>query len=528
MGLPGYFSFLVKNHPEIIKKLLKNAFKCNNLFLDSNSIVYDAVHGTDFSNITGSASSVIIGKVIAKIEEYILLIHPDDTIYIGFDGVCPVAKLEQQRDRRYKSWYTAEIMKTIGTELGLKEKWDTTNITPGTVFMKELGDRITQHFKNPLAYGVAKLIVSTSDEYQEAEHKIFKYIRENPGSKTTKTVVYGLDGDLVMLGINHLPISPNIYLFRETPHFIQSIDSSLEPNATYLMDIPELAKKILLNMNNDEKNDSQNRIYDYIFLCFFFGNDFMKKFPALNIRTGGVDKLLNAYKATLGGTKDIMTDGKTIYWKNVRKVVQFLAEKEEQYIQDEIKLRTRTEKKHYPMDTPEQVYTKFDALPTYERETEKFINPFKAGWEARYYKVLFHVDIDEERKKQICTNYLESLEWTMKYYTEGCPDWRWRYKYHYPPLLRDLLEHMPYFETTFVKKIPDNPVSQLVQLCYVLPRASLRLLPERLHDKLIKDHADWYGTEYDFIWAFCKYFWESHVLLPELDIKAIEGIVSKI
>ena len=100
----------------------------------------------------------------------------------------------------------------------------------------------------------------------------------------------------------------------------------------------------------------------------------MKKFPALNIRTGGVEKLLNAYKATLGGTRDVMTDGKTIFWKNVRKVVAFLAEREEQYIQDEMKLRTRNEKRNYPMKTPEQIYTKFDAIPNYEREMEKFIN----------------------------------------------------------------------------------------------------------------------------------------------------------
>ena len=113
----------------------------------------------------------------------------------------------------------------------------------------------------------------------------------------------------------------------------------------------------------------------------------------------------------------------------------------------------------------------------------------------------------------------------MKYYTERCPDWRWRYKYHYPPLLSDLMEHMPYFETSFIKDKPDNPVSQLVQLCYVLPRASLRLLPEALYNKLLAEHDAWYGTEYDFMWAFCKYFWESHVLLPEIEIEELERLV---
>ena len=56
---------------------------------------------------------------------------------------------------------------------------------------------------------------------------------------------------------------------------------------------------------------------------------------------------------------------------------------------------------------------------------------------SRYYKELFDIDIDDESETtEICLNYLEGLEWNFKYYIEGCPDWRWCYKYKYPPLLR--------------------------------------------------------------------------------------------
>jgi 5'-3' exonuclease len=237
--------------------------------------------------------------------------------------------------------------------------------------------------------------------------------------------------------------------------------------------------------------------------------------------------MINAYKATIGGTKEVLTDGKIIYWRNVRKVITFLAEKEEQYICDEMKLRDKREKRHVPEETPEQIFAKFENIPTQDRELEKYIQPNKPNWKHRYYNVLFMVDINEERKKQLCVNYLEGLEWTLKYYTSGCADWRWYYKYNYPPLLTDLIQYVPYFETEFILWKTPNPVSPLVQLSYVLPRASLSLLPDKIYKILSQDYDHWYPADSEFLWVFCKYFWESHVQLPEIDIGELELIVEK-
>ena len=531
MGIPSYFSNLIKQYPHIIKKLIKNDIKVNNFFLDSNSIVYDCVRSINFEeNLNETTYQKIIKNVIGKLEEYIAIVNPTNLIMISLDGTPPVAKLDQQRQRRYKSWYTAKM---LTTETGGKVKqpvaFDTVEITTGTRFMSELNSKLIAHFNNPKRYGVNKIIVSTSDEAGEGESKIYEYIRSGKEVLPDSTcLVYGLDADLIMLSINNLPVCPNIYLFRETPEFIKSIDSSLEPNANYVMDIPTLADTIMSYMNNDDnktnaKTDAKlDRVYDYIFICFFPGNDFLPHFPAINIRTGGIDKMLNAYKATIGGTKEVLTDGKTIYWKNVRKMVAFLAEREEEYILAETNLRNKHQHIHYPTDTPEQRFAKFNALPTYEREVELYIKPNKSHWQHRYYSALCNLDKDELREKQICTNYLEGLEWTLKYYTTGCPDWRWCYNYNYPPLLSDLIKYIPYFDTTYIKTANTKPVSQLVQLCYVLPKHSLHLLPANVYKRLLEAHPEWYGENYNIIWAYCKYFWESHAQLPEIDIHELE------
>jgi len=527
MGIPTYFSYIVKNHCNIIKLYDTNTMQINNFYLDCNSIIYDCVRNIDFSKLIDTDITTIIKSVCCKIEEYIRILKPDNILFIAFDGVAPVAKLEQQRSRRYKSLYQNNISKGIFKD-SKPDAWNTTAITPGTLFMNRLNSDIKKVFNNPSNYGVKQIILSTSDKYGEGEHKIFEYIRNFPEYNSTQnSIVYGLDADLIMLAINHLPIAKHIFLYRETPDYIKSIQVDLEPNQSYIIDIPELANIITLDMNNQTFKDNYlNRVYDYIFLCFFLGNDFLPHFPAVNISTGGIDKLLTAYKTTIGSTNEILTDGKTIYWKNVRKLVEFIALNEEEYLKRETKLRDKRSKNILPNETPEEQYKKFDAIPIYEREVEKYINPFKIGWQERYYKALFNIDIDDIRRSQICTNYLEGLEWTMKYYTVGCPDWRWCYKYHYPPLFVDLVKHIPYFEKDYIIYTPARPVNELVQLSYVLPKQSLHLLPTYLYDALLKERNNWYKMDCKFIWAYCRYFWESHVDLPYININELEDFVN--
>ena len=242
MGIPSYFSYIVKNHIKIIKRLTELK-SINNFYLDSNSIIYDCLRdiSNNYDGNNNKFENLLIKSVIKKLDMYIKFINPIDKTMIAFDGVAPVAKLEQQRTRRYKSYLMEEIKKSIQPKESYQKVWDKTAITPGTKFMHKLGKRITNYYsKNP------NVIVSTSTEPGEGEHKIFQYIRDHHEyHKNRITLIYGLDADLIMLCLNHMPISKHIYLYRETPEFIKSINTDLEPNQPYFMDILELANAII-------------------------------------------------------------------------------------------------------------------------------------------------------------------------------------------------------------------------------------------------------------------------------------------
>ena len=515
MGIPSYFVHIVKNHNNIIKKFQSADIIIHNLYIDSNSIIYDGIQNIEYKKDDIDYERKLINWICEKISYYIKLICPTQKVFIAFDGVAPVAKLEQQRNRRYKSWYINDYISTRVEEI--KDKWDSTAATPGTKFMDKLYNGICGYFdrtKSP------KIMISGSNDYGEGEHKIYKYIRDNASyHNDTNTIVYGLDADLIMLTLIHTKISPNLYLFRETPHFISSIDSNLIPEEHYVLDIYELGEK--LNEQMSTKNDC---VLDYIFICFMLGNDFLPHFPALNIRTSGINILLETYTNLFGKNGNSLIHNNKIQWKNLRKFVEELSKSEEEFGVNEMKLKDKHEK-NIARRQFKNVEEELTACPIYDRKVEKYINIGETGWQERYYKELFGIEINDARRKQISINYLEGLEWNFKYYTEGCPDWKWKYNYKYPPLLEDLYKFIPCFDTEFVDKKVDDPVRPLVQLSYVLPRNSLHLLPSSIYEKLIIHHSEWYRLDYDILWAYCKYFWESHIVLPHIDLDVLDKLV---
>ena len=509
MGIPSYFSQVIKNYPSIVRNLKhhkQSKTQFHNLYMDCNSIIYDVVR-----TVNTKDTSQLIQQVISNIEAYIIKINPSNTVIIAFDGVAPFAKMNQQKTRRYKSAFMAKVERAGPSE------WSTSNITPGTKFMDELSLQMGKAFANTeRKYNVKKMIVTGSNETGEGEHKIFKHIRDNP-DLTQNAMIYGLDSDLIMLAIFHRHLFNNGFIFREAPEFMKSsikVDDSDEP---YVLDMGLLGDSIMKDMNC--RFPDRRRIYDYVFMCFLLGNDFLPHFPALNIRTHGISSLMDTYVEHIGKFPDrfFIDDGK-IQWRYFGIFIRELAKNEHVFLLNEYTLRDKHDKRVWKTETEADRANALLNVPIIYRSEEKYICPNEKQWEDRYYKALLHM---ERKPKAICTNYLEGLEWVFKYYSSDCPDWRWTYEYHYPPLLTDLQHYVPDFHTTFISK-SRPPFTPNVQLAYVLPLAQFDLLPEKTRAFLLSRYGEHYSEKVDFQWAFCRYFWEAHVCFKPISADDID------
>lgn len=514
MGIPYYFSYIIQNHTNIISKI-KNKKTIDYLFLDSNSIVYDSLNMKNFKN-TQDFEIDLINSVIKKIENIVKLINPTKYVFITFDGVPPIAKLSQQKTRRYKTHYQNKLFNK-------NSPWDTCSITPGTQFMNNLNSKLYNYFTDKNKY-----ILSLSDIPGEGEHKIFKHIRDNKDTLKNKNIlIYGMDADLFMLSLSHLKYVENTFLYRETPNFIKQLNCNLDPEENYIIDIKLLAKNICFELT--EKSDlNLDIIEDYTFICFLLGNDFLPHFPALNIRINGFDILFELYKTEFLN-KSLTENGK-IKWSNFKKFITKLAENEKKFIENIYRIKSKQEKKYYPESNDDERENKFNNTPTWERNIEKFINIDEDYWEYRYYYSLFDTCIDKNPDiiKNISHNYLQTLEWTYYYYNGDCINWKHTYNYHYPPLLCDLVKYIPYFDSELVLDKNTDKLDTNTLLAYVLPKQSLDLLNPKVKRYMLLNYSEFYKEDYEFVYAFCKYFWEGHVKFNEFNIDKLTKEITKL
>ena len=278
MGIPFYFHKVVRQFNPLSPcplRLTNIDYFC----LDFNSVIHNcanevvsALNTKDDVNYT-----TIINSIITQLVSLINIV-PAKVILVAIDGLCPMAKIVQQRKRRFMN----------APDPSSPKKWDSNIVTPGTQFMKDLDEALTTFCdKNK---GVFNIIFSPSSEEGEGEQKIFDFLRRQQCSNETKKecVIYGLDADLIMLSL--IEKRHNITLLRERPFFNNFIPRKTE-SAYILFNIAKLRQSI-------------NNLYDitdeeYVVLCFLLGNDFLPPLSYLTIKDKGIETVIDAYDRSI-------------------------------------------------------------------------------------------------------------------------------------------------------------------------------------------------------------------------------------
>ena len=497
MGIPYYFSYIIRNCPEIIKKIKNNVY--SHLYMDCNSIIYDTynkIAAEIKNNLTvDELEDFIITKTFEKIEEYIRYICPSKTIYIAFDGVAPFAKMEQQRSRRYKNTFLANITES-GEITECVSKWSTIEITPGTAFMTKLTNFLKTRFYKGCEpnYGARRLVFSGADERGEGEHKMFMDIRNHPCLDDT-IAVYGLDSDLIMLSIFHYKkYCKNIHIFREAPEFMRGELKSILMNESetqmLLLNIEDLANKIvemIVGRNANYVGKRQNITEEYLLICMMVGNDFLPKIESLNLRNGGMERIIHEFR---NYKKMLIKDG-NILWNHMIEFIKRLAKTEYEILKENEERRNKMEKRRVD---------KLNDVPMKYREKERYINMMEDGWETRYNRVFF----GDEAIERVVEKYKEGVEWVYEYYTSECVDSKWLFGYGKAPLLIDIAKSG--FKRENKKQKYREGFSEIESLAYIMPKE---------------------GVEIKFDWSYRRYLWESEIVIGHKNNIMCSQVVSK-
>jgi len=505
MGVPFYFKSLISNYPDILtNKMNKNS----NLFLDFNGIIHQSCYRT-ISEKNTTNHTIIFTDICNYLDELIKKYGPSKT-YVCVDGIAPLAKIKQQRSRRFKSKMLFIKQSKIKSKYDVDvPDWDSNCITPGTQFMRELNVYLNNRYKNS-----TNIIISDSDEVGEGEHKIMDYIRNLP-DEYEDIVIHGLDADLIMLSL--MINRPRIFIFRD------------EKNEHNFLKVDLLREKIMDTINNKysiNENLKNGFIEDYICLCCLLGNDFLPKLASIDISQDGIDILLKQYF----NTTDII--GENLIVDNKLNLVFLKRLISDLYITEESNIRSLynyyNNKKYFCREkTPfERELNQLEFYPILNKQNQIDFN--KNNWRVEYYKHYFNINYFKEEifiNKQIVYQYLYGLEWIFNYYKFGKYN-NWYYPFYNSPLLINIdkylskLSHLP----EYVDKYSNIKINNNIQLLLVLPKESHRFLPKKYCNISNNNNFKYlYCSEFKIDTNLCTFLHQAIAFLPNFNLDDLKN-----
>ncbi|CAM9925697.1 unnamed protein product, partial [Sphacelaria rigidula] len=218
------------------------------------------------------------------------------------------------------------------------------------------------------------VILSDASEPGEGEHKIMDFVRRQrtqPGYDPNQHhILHGLDADLIMLGLatherSFTILREQVLFGRKQKEAAEKRQAARQAAHDAVMGVVGKKKRgehgehdgdvskdkplqmlqlwVLREYLENEFSvlsspgrvpfgyDFERVIDDFVFLCFFVGNDFLPHLPSLDIRDGAIDYLFNVYKRVISSLGDYLTaDGGVVNLKQVDVIMAEVGEIEDE------------------------------------------------------------------------------------------------------------------------------------------------------------------------------------------------------
>lgn len=561
MGVPGFFAWLLRNEKKIKnnKKLVKTKLETEikYLMLDTNCLLHPCVNNVLEKYKTGILKLNSNKPIREQLEQHIWILIENyildmiskvkpEFLYIGIDGVAPIGKILQQRQRRYRYLYDKSIKINKNSDTQVTENINgifeptipitSIELTPGTDYMERIHENMIKFMTQIEKQGI-RTIYSSYHEGGEGEHKILQYIKKEL-KLTDSVIIYGLDADLLFLSLGvdtetGTGTDRDLYIMREAQVFNgKEVDVNEFPEYNYV-EIKELHKFI-------EKLDISTP--DFIMLSYMIGNDFLPGMLTLDVKKGGLDKIFEAFQKVLNKNKiPIRTDGlitnkivikeldgelnidhsiliailkelvwtEKYIWKNINRD-HFISQRD--ITLDELeakKLKAEEDKKDSIKKFISGLSDNTDCLTKIEFNSSKEYYSYYLGIEC--------LDIDTNIVSKMVQDYITGLYWCLNYYLNECKSWSWGYNFFVAPTLTDIIRYYP--KKIELKKtiIGLNPVEQLI---LAIPPETYKYVIESDIIKLIQSNKKigyMFPLSYDLDINNQSKIWKCQVKIPMVE-----------
>jgi len=436
--------------------------------------------------------------IAAYMTDLVELGAPTKGVYVSCDGAVCAAKRRQQRLRRFKGPWAAALEAQVTGSPVAEDKWDQNALTPGSAFMARLGDVLTAAGQRLQDKKGLSVIVSTTAEPGEGEHKLLAHMRlVRPVSCT----IYGLDADLILLAmLLDVDTGARVRLMREAQEFESR---SAEVGGWRNLDIRALMGAIVPG------GSSASRIRDFVASMSLLGNDFLPRSLTHTVRDDGIPTLVRSLEQAVWSAGLTIVDpvSGSLRRDGLLALLRTWAVHEERDLAVAAIEGIKASRRPTGIGaTPEETALReWNAQPARWASVCQILagSSLRADWRSIY--AGWHPGSVD--------NYVSGVAWVWDYYSGRPVDQGWFFDEHLPPLWSDIVAAEPATISAPAIRYP-KPLPDWLHLLAVLPADSVMRLSSTKAQTLMGSHSWYWPSSWSIFDVGRTQLWECEPVIP--------------